>query len=833
MTLIAAAQTAGDTAESAAGVSVGAAGSGVSAGGPADRLDALQATLAARAGVPWAGPDGSAPDQGADGPWPVDEWPQDTGDGVPDEPEGGRVSPLVHVHRLPARQARMGQLARPLPPEVAERLGVETLWSHQARAIDLARAGRSVVVATGTASGKSLCFQVPIAEAAAAPIRRGSALMVFPTKALAHDQLRSLTERGFPGVVAGAYDGDAGTEERAWIRKQASVVLTNPEMLHSGILPHHDRWAKFLGRLRYVVIDELHAFRGIFGSHVAHVLRRLRRLARRYGADPTFVCCSATIGQPEILASALCGMPVEPVIEDGSPQGERLVAIWNPPRLDEVTGVRASSNGETAGLVAELVGSGRRTIAFCRSRRATEVVASDVRRRLPRGVRRRVKPYRGGYLAEERREIEEELFGGRLDGVVATSALELGIDVGGLDAVVLNGFPGTIASFWQQAGRAGRSGQPSAAVLVAGADQLDQWLASHPEQLVMRPPEPAVINPTNPFVSDAHLRCAAHEMPLTHEDERYWPGLLDEVVLRLAVDDQIVVHERPRGRGPQALYTGGGWPAHGVGLRVGAGGELRIRTEDGTPVGTVELGRACEQVHPGASYLHAGQNWRVTELDLDGRQAVVEPDDGTTYTVARVDVDIRVVSRDATRPFGPEGAGVEVGLGAVEVHQQVTGYQRKDSLSGKSLGMEELDLPPSTLRTRAFWYVVPEAVLTDAGIDRSAVPGALHAAEHAAIGMLPLFTICDRWDVGGVSTPHQRDLGAPAIVVYDGYEGGAGVAELGFEAGTRHLSATLGVIEACPCASGCPSCVQSPKCGNGNEPLDKAAAAALLRALLG
>jgi DEAD/DEAH box helicase domain-containing protein len=573
-------------------------------------------------------------------------------------------------------------------------------------------------------------------------------------------------------------------------------------------------------------VDELHAFRGIFGSHVAHVLRRLRRLAQRYGADPTFVCCSATIGQPAVLASDLCGLPVDAVVEDGSPQGERLVAVWNPPQLDELTGVRASGNRETAGLVAELVGSGHKTIAFCRSRRSTEVVASDARRRLPAAHRRRVKPYRGGYLPAERREIEEELFSGRLDGVVATSALELGIDVGGLDAVVLNGFPGTIASFWQQAGRAGRSGQASAAVLVAGADQLDQWIATHPEDLVCRPAEPAVINPANPFVADAHLRCAAHEMPLTHADERYWPGFLDEVVLRLARADEVVVRQQIRGRGPQALYSGGGWPAHGVGLRVGAGGEVSIRTIDGEAVGTVELARACEQVHPGASYLHAGQTWRVAALDLDGRTAIVELDDGSTYTVARTDIDIRIVRRDATRRLGK----LEVGLGTVEVHEQVIGYQRKDALTGESLGMTALDLPRSTLCTRAFWYEVPEALLARAGVAVADGPGALHAAEHAGIGVLPLFTICDRWDVGGVSTLHQADLGAPAIVIYDGYQGGAGIAELGYEAAPRHLATTAEIIEACPCASGCPSCVQSPKCGNGNEPLDKAGALALLRA---
>ncbi len=775
---------------------------------PLDPLAALESALALRAGEPGATAD-------------------DRGLAVIPFPEGRR-SPLVHVERIPPRPGRTGRLARPLAAGVAERLGVEALWSHQAQAIDLARDGRSVVVATGTASGKSLCYQLPLAEAAAAPVRRGTSLLIFPTKALAHDQLRALALPGFPGVVAGAYDGDTGTEERAWIRKQATAVLTNPEMLHSGILPHHDRWSTFLSRLRYVVVDEMHVFRGIFGSHVAHLLRRLRRLAHHYGADPTFVCCSATIGQADRLASALCGVRVEAVIDDGSPRSERLLAVWNPPPLDEITGARASPNGETAGLVAELVRTGHKTIAFCRSRRATEVVAAEARRRLPARVRRRVKPYRGGYLPEERREIEEELFGGRLDGVVATNALELGIDVAGLDAVVLNGFPGTVASFRQQAGRAGRGTRPSAAVLVAGSDQLDQWMAAHPHQLVARPPEPVVINPANPFVADAHLRCAAHEKPLTHADERYWPGLLDEVVLRLVRDDQLVVRERARGRGPQALYAAGGWPAHGVGLRATAGGQVALRTADGDPVGTVELARACEQVHPGASYLHAGQSWRVVGLDLDERQAVVEPDEGTTYTVARTDVDVRVVSRDAGRRVGR----FDLGLGTVEVHQQVTGYQRKDTLTGESLGVTPLELPRSTLTTRAFWYVVPDDLLAEAEVDRGAAPGALHAAEHAGIGVLPLFTICDRWDVGGISTLHHADLGGPAIVIYDGYQGGAGVAELGFEAADRHVEATAQVIEACTCAAGCPSCVQSPKCGNGNEPLDKAGALALLRAAL-
>jgi DEAD/DEAH box helicase domain-containing protein len=738
-----------------------------------------------------------------------------------------RSDALVFQRTLPARQGRIVQLDHPLPGEVSSKLGIDDLWSHQAEAIELARSGRSVVVATGTASGKSLCYQAPIAEAAARLLRPSTSLMVFPTKALAHDQLRSLSCMELPGVTAGAYDGDASREARTWIRRNATVIMTNPEMVHSGLLPNHERWISFLSRLQYVVVDEMHAFRGIFGSQVAHVLRRLRRLAHHYGADPTFVCTSATIGRPARLAEALCGVPFMAVTDDGSPGNERTVSIYNP-KAGDMDGHRGakvpSAHNVTAGVMTELVNEGHRAITFCRSRRATELVAADVQRRLPPAARGRVLPYRGGFLAEQRRAVEDALFAGQLDGVVATSALELGIDVGGLDAVVLNGFPGTVASFWQQAGRAGRTGQPSVVGLVAGNDQLDQWCATHPEELLGRAPEPVVVNPANPSVADAQLRCAARELPLTHADERYWPDVLDDSVRRLVVDDQLLV--RPgRARAPQAVYIGGGWPTHDVSLRVGSGGEVAVRSEDGDAIGTVDLGRACEQVHTGATYLHAGQHWAVVDLDLEERVAVVRPHDASTYTVPRTTVELTVLGCEQQRDIQP---GMAVGLGWVEVHQQVTGYQIKSAAKGVVLGSETLELPASTLRTRAFWYTIDDALLADAGLDHKAVPGALHAAEHAGIGVLPLFAICDRWDVGGVSTAHQGELGQAAIVIYDGYEGGAGVAELGFEAADRHLATTLEVIEGCGCADGCPSCVQSPKCGNGNEPLDKPGAAALL-----
>jgi len=745
---------------------------------------------------------------------------------------------LVHLERLPPRPARTAQLARPLPPEVWEAAAVDALWCHQVEAVDLVRAGRSVVVATGTASGKSLCYRLPVAEAALDPVRSGTSLLVFPTKALAQDQLRALAELRLRRLVPVTYDGDSSVEERTWARRNANVVLTNPEMLHGGLLPHHARWATFLMRLQYVVVDELHVLRGIFGSHVAHVLRRLRRLCALYGSDPTFVFTSATIGAPERLARDLCGLDVRAVLDDGSPRGERLVALWNPPRLEHAhleaddetppDRPRRSTNREAAGLTASLVASGHHTICFCRSRKGTELVAGETRQQLPEHLADAVRAYRGGYLAQERREIEAELFSGRLRGVVATTALELGIDVGGLDACVLAGFPGTVASMWQQAGRAGREGQQSLAVLVAGDDQLDQWMVAHPRELFTRPPEPAVVNPANPYVLVPHLAAAAFELPLTRDDERFWPGLLDEGVRRLVLDDRLRV--RSRRRGPVAVWSGRGFPAHGVGLRSGSGSEVRIATaEDGDAVGTVDDARAHLQVHPGAVYLHQGRRYRVDELDLAARQALVSDDHTGEMTQARTDTDIRILDVEERKVVGRAC----LSLASVEVTRQVTGYRRTDGRTGEVLGHEELDLPATHLVTRGFVYTVPPSLLAQAGVDPAARPGTLHAVEHAAIGMLPLFTICDRWDVGGVSTLLQADTGLPTIVIYDGYQGGAGIAELGFQASDRHLAATLESIAGCGCPDGCPSCVQSPKCGNFNDPLDKAGAVRLLQAILG
>ena len=736
---------------------------------------------------------------------------------------------LAHVARFPAREPKFAEPIASISAEVRRALHDERLYTHQAEAIDLIRAGHSVVVATGTASGKSRCFQVPIAEAANRKRSPGTALLLYPTKALAQDQLRALHTIGFDNVVAGTYDGDSTPEQKTWVRSTANVVLSNPEMLHASMLPGHQRWAKFLGHLEHVVIDELHVLRGIFGTHVAHLLRRLRRMCHHYGSDPRFIFTSATIGEPGLLASQLCGMPVTEVTNDGSPRGQRTLVMVNPPVLDAAQGLRTSANSESASMAARLINDDHRTIVFCRSRRGTELVTADISRRLPAGAESRVRAYRAGYLTAERRTIEHELFEGSLSGVVATSALELGVDIGGLDACVMNGFPGTIASMWQQIGRAGRGLQPSAAMLVAGDDQLDQWIMKHPTDLLKRPPERAVINPDNPFVLGPHLACAAFEKPLAPDDDKYWGDVLDDGVRNLVRDDQLLL--KPSGQGHRlGVYAGRDRPSRAIGLRSSSTDEVQIVHSNGALVGTVDSARACGAVHTGAVYLHQGRPYRVVSLDLDDHVAIVEDCDGSEYTQARSKIDITITSTDASTPIGT--TGVEVFLGAVDVTSQVVGYQRREVRSRRILAHENLELPPSTLSTRSFWFTIPVPLLEAADLSASAVPGTLHAAEHAAIGMLPLFTICDRWDVGGVSTPWHSGSGAPTIFIHEAHPGGAGISELGFEQHLSLLAATLESLRNCECTDGCPSCVQSPKCGNGNEPLDKYGAIDLLDAIL-
>jgi DEAD/DEAH box helicase domain-containing protein len=571
-------------------------------------------------------------------------------------------------------------------------------------------------------------------------------------------------------------------------------------------------------------VDEAHVARGVFGSHVAMILRRLRRLVAHYGGSPQFVLSSATVGNPTELAERLVGVPFDEVTEDASPHGEKLFVLWNPPLLDEELGTRRSAISETSWLLRQLIEREVRSIAFCRTRRAAELVAEFARRELPGGLKRRVKAYRAGYLPEERRALERALSSGELLGVAATSALELGIDVGALDAVLIAGYPGTRASMWQQAGRAGRRADASLAILVAQDDPLDQYLVGHPEDLFAKPPEAAVVDPTNPYVLGPHLACAAREQPLPVEDLAvFGPGATqaaeDLKERGLLVERRGLLHHRGR-ESPHRL----------IDVRSASGSLIAIVDEEtGGLLGTVDEARSHYHVHPGAVYLHQGEQFEVAKLDLQAKVALVRKSEADFYTQARdiTDVELIQVLEDGMVEAVPAA------FAEVKVTRQVVAYQRKSTMTGDLLDLVELNLPPQTLVTKALWWLLPPNLLSRAALTPAVVPGALHAAEHAAIGLLPLVATCDRWDVGGLSTPYHPDTGAATIFIYDGYPGGAGIAERGYRSGSRLLEATLETVRNCPCAKGCPSCVQSPKCGNGNEPLDKQGAVALLSAMLG
>jgi DEAD/DEAH box helicase domain-containing protein len=736
---------------------------------------------------------------------------------------------LVVHRKLPAHAAAPGELSRPLPGTLQDALraaGIDALYTHQAYAADRLRDGKHTDVATGTASGKTLAYQIPVFEAV---LDGRVALYLSPTKALAADQLRQMRVFDIDEVRAETYDGDTPTTVRASIRRGANIVLTNPDMLHIGVLPYHQLWRGFLSRLAFVVVDEAHVLRGIFGSHVSLVLRRLRRVAARYGAHPTFAMASATIGNPAEHASALTGLDVEAVTIDGAPVGERHFAFWNPPFLaDEAEGRRRSSNIEAARMLAELVAHEARTLAFSKTRVGAELVARYARQRAGFIGESGIVAYRAGYLASERREIEAGLQDGRYPGVSATNALELGIDIGDLDAVVLNGFPGTVASARQQAGRAGRSGQSSLAVVVPQDEPLDQYYASHSNEFFAKPHEAALVNPANPHVLGPHLGCAAYEVPLGESDAGVFDANALAVLTKQMLDDGDLRERRGR-----LYWARPGAPAPGVDIRSAGGAPFRI-VEEGTGrlIGTVDGARAYATVHPGAVYLHQGDTYRVSDLVVDDRVALVAADTAEEYTQPRTDTDVLVIAVEDEGRLGACG----LFRGLVEVTEQVVAYQRKRLPGGETIEAHDLDLPPQTLVTRAVWYTIPDRLLRDGlhGLedDGDVLLGSLHAAEHAGIGILPVFAMCDRWDIGGLSTNFSPDTGEPTIFIYDGHPMGAGIADHAFTVARDHLTATRDHVHHCPCAVGCPSCVQSPKCGNWNEPLHKLGAVRVLTLLL-
>ena len=752
---------------------------------------------------------------------------------------GARADRLRHRHHVPAREAELTDFPAWVAPPVAAawwQSGITQLWSHQAEAAEAAHQGEHVVISTGTASGKSLGYLIPVLsdliDGTAAPTGRGAtALYLAPTKALAHDQRSRIEGLAIPGLRAAAYDGDTPPEERRWIRDHAAYVLTNPDLLHHSLLPGHERWAPFLRALKYVVVDECHAYRGVFGSHVALVLRRLRRVAARYRATPTFVLASATIAEPAAHATRLVGMPVRAVTRDGSPRAGVTIGLWEPPMIkgdstggnspvDSPGEHRRSAVAEAGDLLADLVEAGVHTVAFTRSRVGAEVVAASAASRLAdRGIAPGlVAAYRGGYLPEERRVLEADLRSGRLRGLAATTALELGIDISGLDAVIVAGWPGTLASFWQQIGRAGRAGRESLAIFVAADDPLDSYLVHHPSALFERPVETTVVDPDNPYVLAPHLAAAAAEFGLTEDDVPLFGTGAQTQLDRLVAAG--ILRRRPRGwfwaRPDRASDH---VTLRGIGANVGI-----VERRTGRVLGLVDGSRADATVHAGAVYVHQGDTFVVDELDLELGEAVVVRGDPGWSTQARTTSTFDL----GQRPVSFERGELRVSFGEVTVHSQVTSFLRR-AHGGEVLGEHALDLPVRTLRTRGVWWTLPPEALLDSGLDEPRWPGVLHAAEHAMIGMLPLIATADRWDVGGVSTALHPDTGLPTVLVYDGLPGGAGFAERGYAALPAWVRATLDAVASCRCERGCPACVQSPKCGNGNEPLDKAGAIEVLR----
>ncbi|MDR2374548.1 MAG: DUF1998 domain-containing protein [Bifidobacteriaceae bacterium] len=776
--------------------------------------------------------------------------------------------------------------AAPWLREGCQRLGIERPWRHQAEAMAAARE-RHCVIATDTGSGKSLALWAPVLTALdesyelgrVAQVRpRASAIYLAPTKALAADQLAALRAlldaADVEGLEVSTCDGDTPVAWRRWLQATAAAVLTNPDFLHFSLLPGHARWAGLLRGLRYVIVDELHAYRGVMGAHVAWVMRRLRRLARHYGADPLFLAASATVSQPGLTFARLIGedpAQVTAITEDTAERGQQTFVMWRPAadpadaagpgRADralacgegapsgpgddpglagsglagsglgglglakpaEAGAFRRSAPAEAARLLVQLVETGARTLVFVRSRYSAESVANAARQFLGEPLAGRVATYRGGYLPEERRDLERRLRNGALLGLVSTTALELGIDVAGLDAVISAGWPGTRIALKQQAGRAGRAGGDGLAVWVAGTDPLDSYLVTHPQALVGAPLEATVFDPSNPYVAAPHLAAAAAEWPLETSELAALDPAAAGVVESLAAAGAL------RQRGQRWFWV---LPERATDLTDlrGAGGAVVQVVEEATGrvLGTVDSASAPAAVHPGAVYLHQGESFQVTALDLEGGVAMVEASQPPYRTMPLHSSTVQVVERRAGAP----GARADWHFGLVDVTAQVTGFMRLRTPGLERIGAEPLDMPPSVLRTAATWVTIPAATLAEAALEAAEVPGALHAAEHAAIGLLPLLATCDRWDLGGLSAAAHPDTGEATIFIHDSVPGGAGFAERAFQRRAELLEAVSGLLAECPCEDGCPSCVQSPKCGNGNQSLSKAGALALVSTLV-
>ena len=716
-----------------------------------------------------------------------------------------------YIKKLGAREAIYGSLSPSLPRELSGALakaGIERLYSHQVKAVELSREGRHVVVVTGTASGKTLCYNIPVLESLLSR-ENANAFYVFPTKALAQDQQKGLLrlasndERISSCLHLGTYDGDTTPQARRKLRETANVILTNPDMLHQGILPYHTRWSRVFSNLEYVVIDEIHAYRGIFGSNVANVIRRLRRICNHYGSDPKFILCSATIRNPQELASQLTGLDVELVSEDGSPRGPKLFIFWNPPFLDDAKMERRSSNVEAKEVFVELVKNGIQTIVFTKARVVAELVyryASDDLLKQRPALKDAIRPYRAGYLPEERREIERQLFSGELLGVVSTNALELGIDVGGLDASITVGFPGTIASTWQQAGRAGRGTREALSVLVAYNDPIDQYLMRHPEYFFRQSPECAVVSPDNPYILAGHLCAAAFELPICDSDRELFGPLTEEITRVLEEEGNI------KGIDRKWYWSSTDFPAAAVNLRTISDDTYTIvdSKQGNTVIGTVDAISAPELVYPEAIYLHEGETYFTRKLDMEQKIAYVEKAEVDYYTQPVLDTSLRVLKQRKEK----EWAGQRIVLGDADVKWATIAFKKIKFYSLDSIGYKTLDLPAQHLETSSMWLVPATSLLKQIrAAGRNPVEG-LAGIRNIMINVVPLFAMCDRQDIGGVID--SSNTGMPTIFIYDRFQGGLGFSERTYELIEEVLQACLSLVKECECTEGCPSCVGLP-----------------------
>ncbi|NLF29621.1 MAG: DEAD/DEAH box helicase [Planctomycetes bacterium] len=720
--------------------------------------------------------------------------------------DDGYEGQVVHVREIPPREAQYAEPQTAIPESLRSllrRQNIHRLYTHQAAAIDAAARGEDVVIVTSTASGKTLCYNLTVARALLADAD-ARALYVFPTKALAQDQLGTLMRwtgaEGLADVLRPAvYDGDTPAHNRTRIRNEASVVLTNPDMLHVGILPYHTKWHAFLRNLRYIVLDEVHVYRGIFGSHVAGVVRRLLRLCEHYGASPSILCCSATIANPLDLAGRLTGREMTLVDNDGAPRGRKYFVLWNPPFVDANDVMRRSANIEAVKLLTALVRRRAQTIAFTKARVVAELIYRYAGEMLAGegDLARRIRPYRGGYLPTERRQIERELFSGELLAVAATNALELGIDVGSLDAALLVGFPGTICSTWQQAGRAGRTSSESLTVLVAYNEPVDQYLMRHPDYLFAATHEHAVIDPFNPHILAAQLSCACFEKPLTEDDQAWWGPLMADVAAICAAEGEMRAIDR------RYYWSSPEPPSKNVNLRMISADTYAIAdlSAGGKVIGQVDRISAPELVYPNAVYLHEGAAYLVKQLDDEARIAGVEPCEVDYYTQPVLASSCRFGEISDEKPY----RGGRMLFLHADVTWQTTAFRKIKYYTMELIGQAELDLPAQTMATMAMAWVVPEE-LRGAVRKKGYNPiEALMGVRNLMLASLPSLAMCDRRDISGMV--ESSNLGEPTIIIYDRYIGGLGFSQTGYDLMDTWLALCRQIVAECPCLDGCPSCV--------------------------